>query len=126
MGIERGRRSPQNPNVQPSGNPENLEAALNEGGLQIWGDVKFRADAVLHGNIRGSVDGVEKIIVSPEASVSGAVRGTDVRVEGEVQGGVTASGRVWIGPQGKVRVRASGKSVRMEPGAEFRGELEVG
>ena len=126
MGIERGGRSPQNRCVQPSGNPENLEAALNEGGLQIWGDVKFRADAVLHGNIRGSVDGTEKIIVSQDASVSGAVRGSDVRVEGEVQGGVTGSGRVWIGPKGKLRVRCSGKSVRIEPGAEFRGELEVG
>ena len=126
MGIERGGRSPQNRIVQPSGNPENLEAALNEGGLQIWGDVKFRADAVLHGKIRGNVDGTEKIIVSQDASVSGAVRGSDVRVEGEVQGGVTGSGRVWIGPKGKLRVRCSGKSVRIEPGAEFRGELEVG
>jgi len=126
MGIERGGGTPQNPTVERKETVENLEAGLKEGGLQIWGDVKFRADAVLRGKIRGSVDGAEKIIVSPEASVSGAVRGTDVRVEGEVQGGVTASGRVWIGPQGKVRVRASGKSVRMEPGAEFRGELEVG
>ena len=126
MGIERGRRSPQNRYVQPSENPRNLEAALKEGGLQIWGDVKFRADAVLHGKIRGSVDGTEKIIVSQDASVSGAVRGPDVRVEGEVQGGVTASGRVWIGPKGKVGMRCSGKTVRIEPGAEFRGELEMG
>ena len=125
MGIERGGRSPQNRMVQPSANPGNLEAALNEGGLQIWGDVKLQADAVLHGNIRGCVDGSEKIIVSRDALVSGSVRGSDVRVEGEVQGGVTASGRVWIGPQGKVRVRCSGRAIRIEPGAEFRGELEI-
>jgi cytoskeletal protein CcmA (bactofilin family) len=110
----------------PSEFPGNPEAGLEEGGLQIWGDVKFRADAVLQGKIRGSVDGTEKIIVAKEASVSGAVRGTDVRVEGEVEGGVTAAGRVWIGPKGKVRVRCRGRSVRIEPGAEFRGELEVG
>ena len=126
MGIERSGGCPQNPAVQPSENPGNLKVALQEGGLQIWGDVKFRADAVLQGNIRGSVDGSEKIIISKGASVSGAVRGSDVRVEGEVQGGVTASGRVWVGSEGKVRARCSGKSVRIEPGAEFRGELEVG
>jgi len=125
MGIERGGRSPQNPDVQPSENPGNPEAALNEGGLQIWGDVKFRADAVLHGKIRGSVDGAEKIIVSKNAAVTGSVRGTDVRVEGEVQGGVTAFGRVWIGPQGKVKIRCKGKTIRIEQGAEFRGELEI-
>ena len=125
MGIERGGRSPQNPDVQPSENPGNLEAALKEGGLQIWGDVKFRADAVLHGKIRGSVDGAEKIVVYQDASVSGAVRGSDVRVEGEVQGGVTASGRIWIGPHGKVRMRCKGKTIRIERGAEFRGELEI-
>jgi len=112
--------------VQPSENPGKVAASLHEGGLQIWGDVKFRADAVLHGKIRGSVEGTEKIIVSPDASVSGAVRGSDVRVEGEVQGGVTGSGRVWIGPKGKLRVCCRGKSIRIEPGAEFRGELEVG
>jgi cytoskeletal protein CcmA (bactofilin family) len=126
MDIERGGRSPQNQVVQASENSGKQEAGLEEGGLQIWGDVKFRADAVLHGKIRGSVDGTEKIIVAKEASVSGAVRGTDVRVEGEVEGGVTAAGRVWIGPKGKVRVRCRGRSVRIEPGAEFRGELEVG
>jgi len=125
MGIERRGRSPQNPDVQPSGNPGNLETALHEGGLQIWGDVKFRADAVLHGKIRGSVDGTEKIIVSKDAAVTGSVQGSDVRVEGEVQGGVTASGRVWIGTQGKVRIRCKGKTIRIEPGAEFRGELEI-
>ena len=126
MGIERRGRSPQNPGVQPSETPENLEAALNEGGLQIWGDVRFRADAVLHGKIRGNVDGTEKIIVSKDATVSGAVRGSDVRVEGEVQGGITASDRLWLAPKSKVRVRCCGKSIRIEPGAEFRGELEVG
>jgi len=112
--------------VQPSKNPGNLEAALHEGGLQVWGDVRFRADAVLHGKIRGNVDGTEKIIVSQDAAVSGSVKGVDVRVEGEVQGGVTASGRVWVGPTGRVRVCCRGKVVRIEPGAEFRGELEVG
>ena len=126
MGIERRGGCPQNPPVQPSETPEKLEAALPQEGLQIWGDVRFRTDAVLHGKIRGSVNGAEKIIVSTDAVVSGAVRGTDVRVEGEVQGGVTASDRVWFGPKCKVRVRCGGKFVRIEPGAEFRGELEIG
>jgi cytoskeletal protein CcmA (bactofilin family) len=112
--------------VQPSGTPGNLEATLKEGGLQIWGDVKFRADAVLHGTIRGSVDGTEKIIVSKDASVSGAVQGSEVKVEGEVQGGVTAKGFVWLGPKSKVRVRCHGRFLRMEAGTEFRGELEAG
>ena len=126
MGIERGGGSPQNPDVQPSENPGIPEAALHEGGLQIWGDVKFQADAVLHGAIRGNVDGTEKIIVAGTTKISGAVRGSDVRVEGEVGGGVTASGQVWIAAKGKVRGRCQARAVRMEPGAEFRGELQVG
>jgi len=117
---------PQNQTVQPTETPGNLEAALHEGGLQIWGDVRFRADAVLHGKIRGSVEGSEKIIVSKDAAVSGAVRGSDVRVDGEVQGGVTASHCVWFGPESKVRVGCHGQSVRIDPGADFRGELELG
>ena len=126
MGIERKGRCPQNPTVEPGGPPKNLESALSEGGLQIWGDVKFRSDAVLQGKVRGGVESTEKIIVSAGALVSGAVQGTAARVEGEVQGGVSTSGQVWICPGGKVRVRCRGKSVRMEPGADFRGELDVG
>lgn len=126
MGIEPSQGSPQNHRVHPKETPGIPEAAIHEGGLQIWGDVKFRVDAVLHGKIRGNVESTEKIIISNDAAVSGAVRGSDVRVDGEVQGGVMASGRVWIGPRGKVRTRCSGKAVRIEPGAEFRGELEVG
>ena len=42
--------------MQPSGNPENLEAALKEGGLQIWGGVKLTATNTYGGEIR-VVDG---------------------------------------------------------------------
>ncbi|NBR46908.1 MAG: polymer-forming cytoskeletal protein, partial [Verrucomicrobia bacterium] len=66
---------------------ENMETALEEGGLQIWGDVKFRVDAVLQGKIHGDVNGLKKIIVSRDAVVTGSVEGSDVRVEGEVRGG---------------------------------------
>ena len=118
--------TPQNQPVQSKEIPENLEAALHEGGLQIWGDVRFRADAVLHGKIHGGVENKGKIVIAKDATVSGAVRGSDVRVEGEVEGGITATDRVWLLPKSKVRVRCNGKSVRIEPGAEFRGELEVG
>ena len=123
LGIERTGGCPQNPSVHPE---ENMETALEEGGLQIWGDVKFRADAVLQGKIRGDVHGLKKIIVSHDAVVTGSVEGSDVRVEGEVRGGVTAAGRVWLGPKAKVRVRCGGRALRIEPGAQFRGEIRVG
>lgn len=95
-------------------------------GLQIWGDVKFRADAVIRAGVKGSVVGIERVMVAPSAVVTGSVEGSDVRIEGEVHGGVTARGQVWFGPKSKVKVRCCGKAVRVEPGAEFRGELQVG
>ena len=126
MGIERGGGCPQNQSVRP----EPISSAEAEGlegkGLQIWGDVKFKTDAVVEGAIRGNVEGREKIIVSPKTTVTGSVRGSDIRVEGQVHGGVEGRGRIWIGSGAKVRVRCAGKAVRIEPGAEFRGELQVG
>ena len=104
------------------GRPEGFEAK----GLQIWGDVKFKADAVVTGVIRGSVEGTEKIIISQKSTVAGLVRGSDIRVEGEVQGGVEAKGKVWLGPKSKVKMRCLGRELRIEPGAEFKGELQVG
>lgn len=125
MGIEREGRSPQNRAVQLSENSGNHEAALNEGGLQIWGDVKFREDAVIRADVQGSVAGVGKVIVGEGARVAGSVTGSDVRIEGEAQGGLEARGHAWLGPKAKVKVRCHAKTLRIEPGAEFRGELLV-
>jgi len=95
-------------------------------GLRIWGDVKFRADAVIGAEVKGSVTGTDKIIVTRGTVVAGAVEGSDIRVQGEVQGGVAGRGQVWIGSQAKVKVGCRAKSLRIEPGAEFRGELQIG
>jgi len=105
---------------------EENSAEIPGKGLQIWGEVRFRAEAVIRAGVKGSVVSTEKLIVAEGAVVSGSVEGTDVRVEGEAQGGVVARGQVWIGPKAKVKVRCSGRAVRIEPGAEFRGELQVG
>ena len=88
--------------------------------------MKFGADAILRGEVKGSVIGREKVIVTEGTVVTGAVEGSDVRVDGEVHGGVVARGRVWIGPRAKVKVRITGRALRIEPGAECKGELQVG
>lgn len=126
MGIERGAGCPQNRMVSREDLSSAEAGGVEAKGLQIWGDIKFKADAVVGGTIQGSVDSTEKIIITQEATVSGSVRGSDIRVQGEVRGGVEGRGQVWVGPQAKVTVRCGGKAVRIEPGAEFRGELQVG
>ena len=126
MGIERGGGTTQNPEVTMKSMEEVAPEGFVGQGLQIWGDVKFKADAVVTGAIRGRVEGMEKVILSPGSTVAGSVRGSDIRVEGEVQGGVEAKGKVWLGPKSRVKVRCRGRSVRIEPGAEFNGELQVG
>jgi len=116
-----GGRCPQNPLVHSGENHP-----LGAPGLRIWGDVKFRADAVMGGEVKGSVTGTDKIIVTGGTVVTGAVEGSEIRVQGEVHGGVAGRGLVWIGPQAKVKMGCRAKALRIEPGAEFRGELQVG
>lgn len=106
-------------------NPE-LKGGISGKGLQIWGDVKFKVDAVIRADVKGSVIGREKVTVTEGTVVSGAVEGSDVRIEGEAQGGVVARGQVWLGPKSRVKMRCQARAVRIEPGAEFRGELQVG
>lgn len=125
MGIERSRGSTQNPTVSQEETPE-FKGGISGNGLQIWGDVKFKADAVIQADVKGSVLGVEKIIVTEGTVVTGAVEGSDVRIEGEARGGVRARGQVWLGPKAKVRFQCQARSLRIESGAEFRGELHVG
>ena len=125
MGIEPSRRSPQNHPVSQEETPE-LKGGISANGLQIWGDVKFKADAVIRADVKGSVTGVEKVIVTEGTVVTGAVEGSDVRMEGEAQGGITARGQVWLGPKAKVKLHCQARAIRIEPGAEFRGELQVG
>ena len=95
-------------------------------GLQIWGDVQLREDAVIRAKVKGKVMGTGRIIVEEEAVVTGAVEGTDVRILGEVQGGVVGRGQVWIGPKARLKLCCHAQALRIESGAEFRGELQVG
>ena len=37
-----------------------------------------------------------------------------------------AKGKVWLGPKSKVKMRCLGRELRIEPGAEFKGELQMG
>ena len=126
MGIERDRRSPQNRGVVPERKSPGEAAGVSGQGLQIWGDVRFQTDAVIRADVRGNVVGDEKVIVTEGMVVTGSVEGSDVRIEGEAHGGVVARGKVWMGSKAKVRGRCFGQTVRLEPGAEFRGELQVG
>ncbi len=125
MDIERSAGSPQNPTVSQEKSPEG-EGGISGKGLQIWGDVKFRADAVIQADVKGNVVGAEKVIVTEGTVVTGTVEGSDVRIEGEAQGGVVARGRAWLGPKAKAKLRCQARAIRIEPGAEFRGELQVG
>ena len=125
MGIERSGGSPQNPTVSQEESPE-WKGGFSGKGLQIFGDVKFKADAVVGADVKGSVTGAERVIVTEGTIVTGGVEGLDVRIEGEAQGGVVARGQVWLGPKAKVKLRCQARAVRIEPGAEFRGELQVG
>ena len=125
MGIERSGTSPQNPFVSQEETPD-FKVGISGQGLQIWGDVKFKADAVIRANVQGSVTAAEKIIVTEGTVVTGTVEGSDVRVEGEARGGVVARGQAWLGPKARVKLRCQARVLRIEPGAEFRGELQVG
>ena len=102
------------------------ETGISDKGLKIWGDIRFGADAVVRADVKGNVTGAEKVIVSEGTVVSGCVEGSDVRIEGEAHGGVVARGKIWIGAKARVRGRCVGEAARIEPGAEFRGELQVG
>jgi len=126
MGIERGGGCPQNPSVKRGVVPTDGEEGMGGEGLRIWGDVKFQGDAVIRADVKGSVGGAEKVIVTEGTVVSGLVTGTDLRIEGEAKAGVEARGRLWIGPRAKVKGRCVARGVRIEPGATFRGELQVG
>ena len=125
MGIEPSGGSPQNPPVSHGETPE-MEGGISGKGLQIWGDVRFGADAVIQADVRGNVTGKEKVIVTEGTKVSGVVEGSDVRIEGQALQGVVARGQAWIGAKAKVKGRCHARVIRIEPGAEFKGELQVG
>ena len=67
---------------------------MADAGLRIWGDVKFRGDAVIGVEVKGNVTGTDKIIVAEGTVVSGSVEGSDVRILGEAHGGVAGQGQV--------------------------------
>ncbi|MEY2852672.1 MAG: hypothetical protein RL549_1371 [Verrucomicrobiota bacterium] len=79
MGIERGGGYPQNHPVKAEQNPGLGEKSIASQGLQIWGDVKFREDAVVGAGVKGSVVGSGKVIVQNGAVISRARFGSGPR-----------------------------------------------
>lgn len=96
------------------------------GAPTVWGDVRFRADAVLKASVHGNVEATHKLVVAAEAEVTGWVKAREVCLEGQIKGGVEAAGRVWIKSGAVLRQRCVAGSLRMEPGSDFQGELRVG
>lgn len=99
---------------------------LASGTFAIWGDIRMARDAVLQAKVKGNVLAVQKVILTPDAEISGRLQGGDVCVEGKVEGGVEARGRVWIKKGAVVQKQCVAHSLRLEVGGDFRGELKVG
>ena len=105
---------------------EGLVPEISSGAFSVWGDVRLKRDAVLQAQVRGNVHAERKLILTPDAEVSGRVQGVDVCVEGKVEGGVEAQGQVWVKKGASLRKQCVARSLRVELGADFRGELRVG
>ncbi|NBS14138.1 MAG: hypothetical protein EBT57_04900 [Verrucomicrobia bacterium] len=63
---------------------------IASGAFAIWGDIRLARNAVLQAKVKGNVLAEHKVILTPEAEVSGRIQGGDVCVEGKVEGGVEA------------------------------------
>lgn len=101
-------------------------AGLGPETFSIWGDIRFAKDAFLQAKVQGNVQSAKKLVVAPEAEVSGRVQAGEICVQGKIEGGLEAAGQAWIKAGALVHKLCVAHALRIEPGADFRGELRVG
>ncbi|MEQ9503171.1 MAG: polymer-forming cytoskeletal protein [Deltaproteobacteria bacterium] len=93
--------------------------------IEIEGDLASEDPVVIHGQLRGTIDAAEDVVVESSATVDGIVQAETVHVSGTVEGRVEATTRIEITAEGRVAGDLASPRVQIADGAKYRGHIEM-
>lgn len=99
--------------------------ALLSEGVSIKGDVTFRTELVIDGEVEGTITSTGTLIIGQHAHIRAEIRAGSVTVHGTVDGNVFASERCVLGAGATLRGNIEAPRLALDENATFLGNAKV-
>jgi cytoskeletal protein CcmA (bactofilin family) len=93
--------------------------------VSIEGDVTFRTELVIDGNIKGNVTSTGALTVGEHARIEGDIAVKSVTVHGHVEGNVSATERCTLAPGSTLRGDIAAPRLAVDESATFTGSARI-
>jgi cytoskeletal protein CcmA (bactofilin family) len=100
-------------------------AAVLSNGVSIKGDVTFRNELVIDGEVEGTIKSSGVLIIGEHGRIRGEITAGSVTIHGTVKGNVFVSERCVVAAGGSVRGNIEGPSLALDENATFLGRAKI-
>ena len=90
-------------------------------GTSLTGDLQFSGTLHLNGNVRGSIDTGDILIIGEQATVEADIKAGEIQISGTVIGNVTCARRIEIAESGRLRGDVRTPQLIIKEGGVFEG-----
>ena len=90
-------------------------------GSRLKGEIVCKGPTRIAGAVDGDLSGDDRIIIAPEADITGTITATEIEVDGCVKGTIEAKSRIVLNETANVEGDIHAPSVIIEQGAVFNG-----
>ena len=94
-------------------------------GVSIKGDVSFRTELVIDGQVDGAIKSEGKLTIGQHARIRGEIRAGTVTVQGTVEGNVFASDRCSLESGATLRGDIEAPRLAVDENATFMGSAKI-
>ena len=94
-------------------------------GVSIKGNVTFRTELLIDGEVEGNITSTGKLIVGSHACVSGEIRAGHVTIQGTVEGNVYASERCALEAGSSLHGDIESPRFAVDENASFLGSAKI-
>ena len=94
-------------------------------GVSIEGDLTFRNELLIDGNVKGKINATGALTVGKNAHIRGEVRTKSVIIQGTVKGNVFASERCVLEPGATLHGDIESPRLAVDENAEFLGSAKI-
>ena len=113
---------PQTPAYTPA--PVRSGAILSSG-VSIIGDVTFKSELLIDGEVEGSINSTGSLTVGEHGRIRGEIRAGSVTVQGTVEGNVFASDRCALEAGATLHGDIESPRLAVDENAAFRGSAKI-
>jgi cytoskeletal protein CcmA (bactofilin family) len=116
---------PVSPDRPVAATPVARTGAVLSSGVSIKGDVTFRNELLIDGEVEGTIKSSGALIIGQHARIRANITAGTVTIHGTVNGNVSASERLVLQPGGAVRGDIEAPSLALDENATFLGSAKI-